>query len=314
MRWEFTAFNETASALFIRYWVIADYTSTLHTPSSPEPLGTMSTTQAATGNATSTSQQHKRPDAKVTTSSGSDYIDRHTALLARVFATDPAITYMLSDLTPAKRAAYLPRYMHTLLRASMLNAGVFVEAADWSCGAVWMLPGKRVDNEFTIIQAGFLGLLWNLGLAGAKRMLVEFTGQDERIKKEFLVDVTSGERIKRFHYLWFVGTEEAARGRGLASHLIRLRQAVAKEDGLPIWLEATTAKSRDVYAKCGFETVGEINLGVGSHASTGLREKGGSGLVVYAMIWRPEWDGDRGEHVAAQQMKQVDDGEVFAGR
>lgn len=233
------------------------------------------------------------PDVKVTTSTGQDYIDRHTAVLAKAFATDPAITYMLSSLTPEKRTAYHPQYMHILLRASMLNKGIFVEAEDWSCAAVWMPPGERIDNELTILQAGLLGLLWNIGLKGCWRMMSEFSRQAEKIKRQFLVDATTGRKLKRFHYLWFIGTAEEARGRGLASRLIALRQEVARADGLPVWLEATTVKSREVYAKCGFRAVGEIKLGVGTHASTGLPEKGGGGLSVWAMIWRPEWEEDK---------------------
>lgn len=136
----------------------------------------------------------------------------------------------------------------------------------------------------------FLGVLWTVGMVGVKKMLVDFAGQSNKIKKQHLVDPQTGKSLSRYHYLWFIGTDVTARGRGLASHLIRLRQKIAKEDGLPMWLEATTAKSRDVYAKCGFRVMGEIQLGVGTHATTGFAEKGGSGLVVYAMMWRSEWE------------------------
>ena len=53
------------------------------------------------------------------------------------------------------------------------------------------------------------------------------------------------------------------------------------DSDLPIWLEATTAKSRDIYAKCGFEVVQEMKLGKGTHAATGLREKGGPGVSIW---------------------------------
>ena len=230
-----------------------------------------------------------------TTSTGEKYIERHTALLAPVFATDPVFQYMLSSLTSAQYAAYQPKYMYTLLRASQLNDGIFVEADDWACAAVWMPPGKRPDNEFTIIQAGFLGVIWTLGIGGARKMLVEFGGQVDRLKGEFLVDAQTGRRLKRYHYLWFIGTDMKARGRGLASRVIRAKQEEVRGEGLPIWLEATTARSRDVYAKSGFRTVGEIGLRRGTHARTGEPEVGGEGVTVYAMIWRPEWEQEKND-------------------
>jgi hypothetical protein len=64
-------------------------------------------------------------------------------------------------------------------------------------------------------------------------------------------------------YVFFIGTREDCRGRGHASTLIRHHQALATDANLPIWLEATTAKSRNIYLKLGFEVVQEIVLGKG---------------------------------------------------
>ena len=56
---------------------------------------------------------------------------------------------------------------------------------------------------------------------------------------------------------------------------------------MPIWLEATTPRSRDVYLKLGFEVVEEIVLGKGKAGEDGRAKKGGEGVKVWAMIWRP---------------------------
>ena len=56
---------------------------------------------------------------------------------------------------------------------------------------------------------------------------------------------------------------------------------------MPIWLEATTAHSRDVYARQGFELVQEMKVGEGTHAASGAFEKGGEGVRLWAMIWKP---------------------------
>jgi Acetyltransferase (GNAT) domain len=98
-------------------------------------------------------------------------------------------------------------------------------------------------------------------------------------------------------YVFFVGTREDCRGRGLASSLLRNYQSRATAANMPIWLEATTAKSRDIYLKLGFESVQEIVLGKGRVGSDGLvvkasgdgdGEKEAIGVQVWGMVWRPE--------------------------
>lgn len=69
--------------------------------------------------------------------------------------------------------------------------------------------------------------------------------------------------------------------------MIERYQAIATRDGIPIWLEATTRHSMAIYANLGFETIEEIVLGKGKAASNGIEEKGGVGVKIWAMIWRP---------------------------
>lgn len=66
------------------------------------------------------------------------------------------------------RLAYLPTYFRTLLKAAALNDATFDEIDNWKCCSVIMPPGKRVDNTWTLLPAGFLGTLWNLGVSGCQ--------------------------------------------------------------------------------------------------------------------------------------------------
>ena len=75
---------------------------------------------------------------------------------------------------------------------------------------------------------------------------------------------------------------------GLCSTLVRELQDIAKKDDCSLWLEATTAYSRDIYARLGFEMIEEIVLGQGQVGEDGLRKKGGEGVRVWGMIWRSE--------------------------
>ena len=89
-------------------------------------------------------------------------------LLSSAFLEDPVIIYMLSSMKPDARVAYFPRYFHALLTAAAMNKAIFHEADDWKVCGVLMPPGRRVDNPMTIMQAGFLPVLWNIGLKGCQ--------------------------------------------------------------------------------------------------------------------------------------------------
>ena len=92
---------------------------------------------------------------------------------------------------------------------------------------------------------------------------------------------------KNFSYLFFIGTQIQHRGKGLATETIRQKQVKCSEQDIPIWLEATTAMSRDVYLRCGFQTLDEIHLGKGTHNENGERQSDGIGVTIWSMIWYP---------------------------
>lgn len=93
---------------------------------------------------------------------------------------------------------------------------------------------------------------------------------------------------KKFYYVFFVATRSDSRGQGLCSALVRYCQNLAETEKCPIWLEATTAKSRDVYKKEGFEITEELVLGKGKVDADGKLKKGGEGVTIWGMIWRPK--------------------------
>ena len=62
----------------------------------------------------------------------------------------------------------------------------------------------------------------------------------------------------------------------------------AEEDGLPVWLEAASARARDVYAYMGFETLEQANIGEGTHRADGYPAVDGEdapGVPIWFMIY-----------------------------
>jgi hypothetical protein len=67
-------------------------------------------------------------------------------------------------------------------------------------------------------------------------------------------------------------------------NVMRPMLAMAKEKGWAVCLEATTARSRDVYKYLGFEVIGELCVGKGHADSDGRRLEGGPGIPMWVMV------------------------------
>lgn len=154
-----------------------------------------------------------------------------------------------------------------------------------------MPPGKKIDNPFTIIQAGLPKLVWNSGVKGTKvsrslpgrhfmadlwasstqRIFGDYTPQIEQTLKDHLSN-------RPHWYLFHIAVHPSHQGKGLSRPLFephtpgmgqlapshdawaakQKKRAAGKENGedpVPVWLEASTPKNRDIYEKYGFQVV-----------------------------------------------------------
>ncbi|CAG7964704.1 unnamed protein product [Penicillium olsonii] len=102
------------------------------------------------------------------TNTSLDMLRSVAELNGRAFSTDPVITYMLLDLPQEERLAYLPTYWETLIKSALLNDAIITEADGWKAASVLLPPGQRFDDPWTLVCAGFLGVLWRLGFSGLK--------------------------------------------------------------------------------------------------------------------------------------------------
>ncbi|CEJ61193.1 hypothetical protein PMG11_09731 [Penicillium brasilianum] len=203
-------------------------------------------------------------------------------LNGRVFDDDPVITYMLLDMPTEERLAYLPTYWSVLVKSALLNDAIITEADGWKAASVVTPLGKHVDNIWTLFYAGFLCVLWKMGLSGFKRLWTEFSGMTDNAKKIGL----RGQ--KQYYYIFSIGTEAEHRGKGLAKAIMREHMRKAQLENVPIWLEATTPSSRKLYLWMGFEEIEEITLGKGKVDRNAHLQPGGPGVPLWAMVWWPE--------------------------
>lgn len=242
------------------------------------------------------------------------------ALNGRVFDTDPVIAYMLLGMSQQQRLAYLPTYWTTLIKSALLNRAVITEADGWKSASVMIPPGGYIDNVWTLLWAGFLGVLWKMGLSGVKvyqspayphRTLItnqlpsafgsNFPTRSTTRRRRVYVDRANAttysvsepsantvEKVRHPHS-WLYNTSSLTNHTcpGLAKAIMRDHQQTAQAANLPIWLEATTAGSRALYLSMGFQEVEEIRLGKGNVAADASLQSGGPGVSLWAMIWWP---------------------------
>jgi len=149
-------------------------------------------------------------------------------------------------------------------------------------GALWLRPGSSMDpSPLTFIRISPWRALWNWGLGTLKKSLFDYAPTVDKI-----FDETFAERklkpLDSWH-LFEIAVDPTCEGKGYCSLL--LRDGLQRAAGKPVILEATTPRSRDIYAHFGFELNKEHRFGVGSVDEMGVVAKGETavGLPIFIM-------------------------------
>ena len=164
--------------------------------------------------------------------------DRALAVLIAAFCADPVIRWLFPDSRTYLRA--FPE-LARLMGGDAFVTGTAEVAASYAGVALWVAPDARADEE-------------------ALGELLESSIDEDRIEGvfELLTLVTTHHPEEPVWYLPFVGVDPARQGTGIGAGLVRAGLVHADLDGLPAYLEASTARNRALYERLGFEVVGEI--------------------------------------------------------
>ncbi|KAF8651080.1 hypothetical protein AX16_004942 [Volvariella volvacea WC 439] len=239
----------------------------------------------------------------------------------RAFIHDPVMNYfgsvkqLLDPNQDSPGSRHLEKFLRFLLTACSISGGrITVAVKTMESGteeaelqerlvgaAFWMPPNKRVSpwKVRKLIRSGIIDAVRSWGFTGFKRTAVEYM---EKCDHVFLEEwKTRGLKYSpnKSWYLQSLMVDPNFQGQGLMPLLIREAYEFAGV-GTPFILEATTVKSRCLYARLGFEDMPLINLGVGAVDSRGIPAKGqeATGVDVYPMV---NWNGSslhRSEGVA----------------
>jgi ribosomal protein S18 acetylase RimI-like enzyme len=166
--------------------------------------------------------------------------------LASAFQDDPVIAWIFPD--QQRRRRVLPAFMEFRLRKLAFPHDEVWMTADRAAAAVWLPPPGR----------------WQLPLFQRLRLLpglVRFLGRRT-------ASILGGlERMGARHphnpphwYLFILGTEPTAQGRGQGSALLSHMLARLDADQMPTYLESSNERNLAWYGRHGFEVTNEVAI------------------------------------------------------
>ncbi|KAK5044777.1 hypothetical protein LTR84_010433 [Exophiala bonariae] len=187
------------------------------------------------------------------------------ACLAEAFKSDHVVRYAIDTpdrlhLSEEERYALHTAGMEYVVYAHILQGLVLSVGENYDCVALWLPPGKNIDDWWTILRSGLWRMNYKLSAEGKIRFFEEFLPLLGRTKAEVL-----GERDSTSWYLNYIGTKPSARGKGYARKLIDYVGSLADEAGLPCYLESSHDINIIIYGKMGYELKKKIYLQRAAH-------------------------------------------------
>ncbi|EXJ80278.1 hypothetical protein A1O1_08420 [Capronia coronata CBS 617.96] len=195
-------------------------------------------------------------------------IIKFTSVIAAAFADDALNRYIFlgRESRPGHPKLSQPelrlQYWLPHIRSRLEGGGILLQTHDWAAVALWLPPGvQKPQPSDTPIPEG----------------AVEYREKFGQIKKKYL-----GDRL--YWYLNLIGRAPGRTEKGAIRNLVEPFLRKAKDQNLPVWLEATNEHARDVYIHLGFRVVEEVRIGVGVVNAEGWAEPGGEGVLNWGMV------------------------------
>ncbi|HVL99234.1 MAG TPA: N-acetyltransferase [Egibacteraceae bacterium] len=177
-----------------------------------------------------------------TVSTGVTRIGRPKAIATLVvaFSADPVIRWVYPHTD-----RYLVHFPELIGRmgAPAFKAGTADGIGDDAGAALWVPPGQQTDSD---------------GLVALAQRSID----PERLDAVFalLAQVEEHHPADPHWYLPFIGVDPRCQGQGHGSALMRQGLSRCARDGLPAYLEASSARNRSLYERHGFEVIAEIQV------------------------------------------------------
>ncbi len=170
-------------------------------------------------------------------------LERLAEVLAAAFCTDPPLAWFLPDAK--RRPGLLRRYFRALLPLYPPRGQIWM-TADRAGAAAWAEPGSW---PFTTRQQ--VPALPALARVFSRHPLRAALG---------VRAIERGHPHEPHWYLDYIGVEPGAQGRGAGAALLAPVLERCDRERVPAYLNAGSARSRDLYARHGFEVMERFEL------------------------------------------------------
>jgi GNAT superfamily N-acetyltransferase len=165
--------------------------------------------------------------------------------LARAFQHDPGFSHLLPDA--GDRTERLRGFFETELRGIGIPLGLAWTTDEVVGGAIWLPPEAwRVPVTTTLRELPSMAGVFGRRLSLAFRSRLRMEGRHPRKPPHW--------------YLAVMGVAPEWQGKGLGTALMRPGLDSLDAGGTPAYLEASTPRSRALYARHGFAVTGEFSL------------------------------------------------------
>ncbi len=157
--------------------------------------------------------------------------------LAWAFEHDPAFGYLLGDHGVPR--ARIERFFAEVALPQVLSGGGVHGARRHAGAALWIAPHRDAPGLIeTLLTLPKLASICGRVTPRALRAIASLEGKHPS---------------EPHHHLWFLGVDPLYQGRGIGAALMAPILERADREGMPAYVEATTARSRDLYLRHGFE-------------------------------------------------------------
>jgi ribosomal protein S18 acetylase RimI-like enzyme len=165
-------------------------------------------------------------------------------ILSKSFDDNLSVNYIIKqDGKRAKRIRALMDYSFEICTAF---GDVFISDDNKACALIVYPDKKKATLKSTLLDIKLI--LQAVGLRKVSKTL----------KREKLI--SSIQPKIPMSYLWFIGVDPIAQGRGIGSTLLREIIDYSNNNNRPIYLETSTVKNLPWYEKSGFEVYSERDL------------------------------------------------------
>ncbi|MFE9255445.1 GNAT family N-acetyltransferase [Streptomyces sp. NPDC006879] len=171
-----------------------------------------------------------------------------TALLDGAFQNDPVSSWVFPDET--HRRAVHSRFLGVFVDVTLAEGRIDL-ATDGSCAALWLrVPAGEPEHEDGV----------------PARMRAVADPDNERCELVGRLTGAVHPTAEEHEYLLMIAVSPERQGQGLGTELIRPVLERCDREGTPAYLEASSARSRGLYERLGFEFTGvTVDLPEGPH-------------------------------------------------